>query len=1669
MEPEKQKTKKQPKKRSGLKLFGKIILGIFIVLILVVLFIRSPWGQNIIVDRLISYISNKTQTIIEVDRIFISFSGDINMEGLYLEDQQGDTLIYSELLEADISLMPLIKREKFSLNSLKWEGVRANITRTDSIEGFNYQFLLDAFVKKDTSEVISTNDSISPPMELSLGDLQFSDVTLNYKDLAGGVESTIRLGDMNVEIDEFDMDNMEFNISKAHLKDSRITFKQRKTFPKSQENEQAPLPKISFGELSLNRVEGHYHSIPQNLLAATSIDELILELPEANLQENKVIIERFRLQNSAVMVHASRSLETPIRKNDSIDDMPVFEWPQWNVLAKEISLANNIFQFTEGNAAVKKGVFNPQALEFKDVSFNANHLAYEPGNAEAYVQKLHFRESSGMNLHQFSIDLEVTDNSLSFRKLNTQLNKNSLSGDGKLSYSGMINFLENPEQAKMQLQLPQFKIDLNDVFQFQPKLRENEYLNALSEKLLYGNLYASGRLSEMSIRNTRVNWGNNTELTLQGKVFNATVPENLNYNFQKFKLASNRNDLLKIVKEDELGIRIPETLEIAGNITGTSKRIQTNATLNSTAGQIKLNGYFDSSPGIAFNANLEVIDLKTGELFQNESLGPLSLNLTATGSGSNINTLDATMETTISSLGYKNYTLKDLKISGVLKNGRGNMGLKYKDESLNMTADGFIELDSIAPRIALQLDVIGANLEDLGVFDRSVRTAFKMEAEFEGNTTKYDLSAKVFDGVAVYDNETYLLGNLSVNGHVEEDTTSLDIHNRMLNLRLRSNASPLDFSNALNRHYESYFSDVSHTDTVQRPVKLEFSAQVSPTPLLEEVLLPKLEGLDTIQVTIDFQEKERSLLADINLPLIRYFGSSIDSLQFHLNSNKNKLDFDFGLKSFDYGPLAIKETILKGELQNKNLLLDFTSIHNEKRLLHIQSQVSKKEDVLRIHVIPEDLLLNSVAWNMNPENEVLIKKDSWTFHDFRLSNDQQEMVISHQIPGVQKEHLGLEFQNFNLATLFSYLNPEQVLASGNLNGQFIVEEPFGSTGLLADLRIDDFAVRKVPFGVLTLEGEAIGRKTYDFKLAIKEGDVDLDLNGSYLANETAANLNFDLAINEVKMKVIEGLSLEELHSASGSFSGNFFVKGTTQEPVYEGSLNFNQAAFTVATLNAPFLLENESLLINNEGLFMEDFKIKDGKRNQLTIAGSILTEDFTNPEFDLRLNARNFTALNSTEEDNELFYGIAVFDVNGTITGNLELPKIDADLDIKNETNMTYVIPSARLKIEEREGVVVFVNRENPDRILTQKTASEDAVTFSGVNLNSYISLEKNATFTVVLNEDTGDHFKASGEGDLLFNVYPNGRTTLSGRVDINDGYYEMSLYNLVTRKFDLLDGSNIVWAGDPLDADLDIKAVYKVEASASGLMAPQITGIGVEEKQKYRQELSFLVYLNIGGDISQPILSFGLDMPEDEKGAIGGQVYGRVQQVNTQENELNKQVFSLLVLNRFFPDSGSDGSGGGTLAFARDNLNEAISDQLNLFSDKLFGETGIDLKFGLDSYTDYQGESPQERTQLDITAQKSLLNDRLVVSVGSEVDLQGSSQVEEESTVIGNVSLEYLLTEDGRFRLRAFRRKSYENVIDGQLIVSGLSLIFTQEFNRFHEIWDQVVKDEKKKAEKDN
>ncbi|WP_242404044.1 translocation/assembly module TamB domain-containing protein [Formosa agariphila] len=1626
------------------------------------LFIRSPWGQNLIVDYATSFVSDKTQTKVEIDNLFITFGGDIKLKGLYLEDTNGDTLVYSKSVEADLPLWPAITGKGIGIEDLDWEGLRANVIRKDSISGYNFQFLIDAFATSDTIPVPET-EAPSDPLNIIVGAIHLKDFNIVFNDAVLGIDSHFKIGQVELEFDTFDLDAMDFRTSEVLVSNSDINYIQSPV-PPSKDTTTTTLPYLLFEDFKIENTKAHYIALEDGIELNTSISNFYIEDATIDLPKSKFTIDDIGLKDSDI-VFLTTTKDSEANTENTSTSITKIEWPAFIVDINAIDLKNNSIKYAVDNAKPVTNTFNANAINLSDFILNAENIYLKDQTAGLNLVAFSFNEASGLHLKKGQLKIEATDNFLTLTNLDIALNNNKIKGESRLDYPNLSALANAPQDSKIDLKIPVIQLDVKDAYRFQPDLKTNPYVDSLSKKLVTGKLNASGYLSSIALQNTDLNWGKTTRISATGLIENATNPDSLKLNISPFKAQTLKSDLLQFVDEKALGLSLPDSIVLSGTLAGTLTDIKTKATLTSSQGAANLTASYKDNNGLAFTSDLEIIDFKLQELLQNEDLGPLSVTLNANGSGKTINDLDANLDAMISSFRLKNYDIINLPITGSIENGKGRITSAYKDKNINLDLNTELVLDSISPEIIADLNIIGIDFQALGVVEKDIRAGLKLHADFKGNADNFDLKSSVNEGTIVYDNKTYLLGDIIANAHVDVDTTYVSVTNKLLSLELASNANPETFSNAIDQHISSYFNvDSTHT-TSAKPVKVKLRAKLSDSPIISDVFVPNLENLDTIDIAVDFNQTEKLLKANISAPHINYGGNEIDSLAFTLNTDVEKFNFDLGFNEILAGPIQIKKTNFNGNLLNKEM--DFTMVSYDEAdvLMQLKSKIKREDKQLIIHVLPESLILNKETWQIPDDNALTYSTNLLEFEHFKFSNANKSVTfLSATAEQNAKDEISINFENFKIEDFLAYLNPKKELAQGQLNGMVTVQNPFENRGYIADLTINELNVIDTNFGTLTLKGDSKTANNYTFNLSTKDGDADIDIIGDYTAIETNANLNVNFAINEFKMKAIEGLSLGEISESSGAFSGTFKIDGALDNLQYDGDLVFKDSKFKVTKLNSFFVLTNETLNIDNSGISMSNFTIRDEDESAFVLDGKVGTESFTNPTFDLKINADDFQVLNATEEENDMVYGFVSFNANGTIKGDLNVPVIKLDADVNPKTNVTYVMPSSAVNIEERDGVVLFVNRDNPDAILNRTQEQQSTVT--GIDLHTNLSITKEAVITLVLDESTGDNFQTSGEGDFVFTMDTNGRMNLSGVYTVSGGHYEMSLYEVVNRKFELVSGSRISWSGNPLDATLDVRALYNIETSASSLMASQTSGSDPTTQNKYKQVLPFEVYLNIKEELLHPKITFNLDMPEEEQGAISGQVYGTLQQVNQDEGELNRQVFSLLVMNRFYPESGSDGSDGGFASIARDNLNDALSDQLNMFSDKLMGNSGLELDFGLNSFTDYQGDSSEQRTQLDIAAQKKLFNDRVIVRVGSAVDIEGSDPTGEEAPLIGDVSLEYLITPSGKYRLKAFQKNEFESVIDGQTIVSGLALIFTQEFNEFQELWDAMFRKEKELAE---
>lgn len=417
-----------------------------------------------------------------------------------------------------------------------------------------------------------------------------------------------------------------------------------------------------------------------------------------------------------------------------------------------------------------------------------------------------------------------------------------------------------------------------------------------------------------------------------------------------------------------------------------------------------------------------------------------------------------------------------------------------------------------------------------------------------------------------------------------------------------------------------------------------------------------------------------------------------------------------------------------------------------------------------------------------------------------------------------------------------------------------------------------------------------------------------------------------------------------------------------------------------------------------------------------------------------------------------MYYGKVKLNTKAFITGNSRRPRVDVTVGFSDDTNLTYVVPQSQKSVMEQKGIVEFVDKDAyKDPFLANLNLSDTIRnTFSGMNISANLELNDKETLNIVIDPITGDKLTIKGTSTLTFDMTSSGNMSLTGRYEITEGTYNFSFYKLVKREFKILKGGSLTWSGDPLNAQIDIRASHLVETSPIDLLASQTSDQTV--LNTFRQRLPFYVYLDIKGQLLAPMIGFKIDMPVDKQSAFGGTIYAKILDINSRESDLNKQVFALLILRRFISENPLESQGGSDIAnTTRTSVSRLLSDQLNRLSENV---KGVQLSLDIKSYEDYSTGQAQGNTQVQLGVSKSLLNDRLVVKLSGNVSVEGENTTQKDaSDYIGDLALEYKLTSDGRFRITGFRTSNYD-MIDGELTETGVGLIYVKDYNTLKELF---------------
>jgi hypothetical protein len=902
------------------------------------------------------------------------------------------------------------------------------------------------------------------------------------------------------------------------------------------------------------------------------------------------------------------------------------------------------------------------------------------------------------------------------------------------------------------------------------------------------------------------------------------------------------------------------------------------------------------------------------------------------------------------------------------------------------------------------------------------------------------------------------LDSIKIRAIATSEKNTITLQSQFANADIDGQFKLSEIGTALQSSIAKYFdTNPSAKKKTTGAQQMAFKINIKEYPILQRII-PNLTSLQPVEIIGRYNSVNDTIAIKGKIPKIVYNGNTISGAVIDVNTKGDSLVYNVVVDDISNASLGLPYTKISGTIANNvaNYELLLKDLNNKDQYAIAGTlQAKDNNNILKFNA--ENFLLNYEKWTIPDDNSVVLSDKGLLITNFNLNNKGSSINIQSQKP-VANAPLEVELVDFDLTTITNIIKKENLEATGIVDGKILLTNLKNNPLFTADLNVENFTFNKDTIGNIAIKVDNKVAQLYDAKIAITGNGNQVDLNGTYKADSSTFDLVLDL--NHLNMKSVQGFTVGSLTKSEGFLSGRFTIQGTAKNPNINGDLNFNEVSFNVTQLNSNFKNINDKIVINQRGIIFNDFAVSDENNNKLYVKGEVLTQNFRDYGFDLNIDADNFRAVNSGPQDNDVYYGKLFLDTNISVKGDLQKPIVEGTIKINEDTDFTIVLPQSDPSIADREGIVEFIDQDNPpmfDKITVSDTLSQTKM--RGIVASANISIDEKAAISIIIDKANGDFLKVKGEAQLTGGIDASGKTTLTGRYEITEGSYEMT-FNFLKRKFDIKKGSYLLWTGEPTDADVSITAVYKTEASPIDLVEDQIAGQSAAIRNTYKQKIPFETELIMKGELLKPEITFDIILPDGNNSvstAIINTTKAKLAQIRQQPSELNKQVFALLLLNRFIGENpfASEAGGSDAESIARQSASKILSQQLNNLAGDLIG--GVELNFDLESTEDYTTGQKENKTDLNVGISKQLLNDRLKVTVGSSFGLEGPQQANQETNKIaGDVSLDYQLSKDGRYRVRAYRKNDYQVALQGQVVETGVAFIITFDYDKFRELFQR-------------
>ena len=1654
-----------------LKYTAIVIASIIALLVILALSLQLPSVQNFAKGKLINYLEKKIKTKVSLDRVYIGYPNSLVMENFFLQGQKVDTLFFARKLDVGLNIPKLLKSTA-DITSVDLEGVKANVVRNEN-GTFNFDYILDAFATKDEEE------TPSKPFVISLDKIKLKDIGISFIDHQSRNDINLYFKSFNTRVKTFDLQKNSYAMSDITMDGLRLKLKQDlleevtdKVVEKVDSLQKQSPFKLGLNKIKLTNFNIDYGDDNTKTFGKIIFKELSTKVNQLDLENSNFGIDNIYLKGADI--NAKLFLPAQNANPKKTENVETSADKSLALLLNKLILNDVKVIYDNSAIAPTKSGIDFNHLNFSKMNLELSDFKMKDGTFAGQVKSAEIKEIRGLDIQKFATDFVFEDKQAYMKELYLQTSKTVLRDEVVLNYNSIEQLSTNPGAVRIAANIRQSKVGFSDILMLVPTLRNTVPFNKYPNAVLKVDTRLKGTLNDLLIQNLELSGIDQLKVNASGTVKNAMNPDNLYYDLNVRELSSSAKTIYNLVPKNTIpsNITLPSFFKIAGTAKGTTQIVNTKMKVTTTLGNAGIRASVDlkqkDQERYDILANLQ--NLQIGKIIHNKDLGSITGQIAVKGQSFDPNKANANIKGNIKSVAYNGYTYQNMALNGKVNRGAYVMNLDSEDPNANLKIVASGNFTDKNPSIKVNGTIRKLDLNKLGFYEDQMILAGDLDGDFTNLNPDAPNGYLTLKNFAISDTkDIFPLQEVFLTAVSTADQNQITLQSQIADFDLTGKYKLTQIlgslQNTINQYYQ-FQKPGTKTAKIDSNQFFTFNAKIKDDDLLRK-FIPQLTEFEHITLAGNYDADSRKLEVNGQIPQVTYGANKISGGFLTINNKNDALVYDIKLAEFKNESIALMKVGLNGDIKD-NLITYNASTKDEKDVTKflVAGNVEQVGDLTKISLNPDGLTLNYDNWQVSPENFIQLSSKGILANNFAISNNGSQINMQSET-NVPNSPLNISIKDFKIETITELVKKDSLLAKGNINGTAQLRDLKNNMTFTSDIDVTDLFVYGSPVGNLDIKAKNQSADLIRADIALSGFDNDVKLGGTY--NTKSSGLDMNMNMNRFQMKSVQGFSMNAIENAEGYLSGNLKITGNTDAPNILGGIKFNNVGLGITQLGSSFKNINDEISFTNRGIDFNDFKIKDESGNAIVIDGAVLTKTYKDFAFNLDVNADHFKVVDSEKDNDKIMYGVLAIDAKLQIRGDLDLPQVDGDLTVTDQTDFTFVLPQSSPSLEEREGIVEFIDQ---DQIALQKTIKVDSLTnqsdITGLDVNVNIEVVKDAKISLIIDQANGDFVKLQGEAQLTGGIDPSGKTTLVGVYQVEKGAYEMSV-SLLKRKFEIEKGSAITWTGEPMTANLDITAIYKTDAAPLDLLQQQLTGFTGNQLNQYKQRIPFNTLLIMKGELMKPIITFDITTSK-ENNAVSAEVIdnttAKLDQLRRDESEMNKQVFALLLLNRFIgenPFQSETGLSASTLA--KQSVSRILSEQLNNLASDLIG--GVELNFDLESTEDYSSGSKNERTDLNVGLTKRLFDDRLKVTVGNNFALEGDARQNENMTnIAGDITLDYSLSKDGRYMLRAYRKNDYQVALQGQIIETGIGFIITLDYDQFREIFERHKQNEEFKKQ---